>query len=279
MKRYLKTSFLLLFTVFLLAVPNMLTAQELDDDFEIDTIEKVEKHPLRVRFVVGGGPAWYSVTTKNDYQQTLFPNEDPYNQLPYSQSQAFNYYDWYYYWERMSGYRITGVRPAFRLGFSLGLALDKQISPKIELEVAPTLFLTELTVTYEVELELVDQFDQKYYQLEVMSSDRSANFLEFPVLVKYRPFENPFFLVGGINPKMKLERSMKYFPGGYFRQKKFDMSVDFGVGYQFKKRLGVQVKMSLGLLDVIKGREEDPMFFYLPLESVRTNRLEIALVF
>lgn len=269
-----------MFSALLLVVPNMLTAQELEDNIEIDTIEKVEKYPLRVRFVVGGGPAWYSVKTKDDYQQTLFPNEDPYNHLP----QEFDYHDGYY-WERMSGYRITGVRPAFRLGFSLGLALDKQISPKIELEVAPTLFLTELTVTYEVELELVDQFDQKYYQLEVMSSDRSAIFLEFPVLVKYRPFKNPFFLVGGINPKMKFERGKKYFSGGYFfggyfQQKKFDMSVDFGAGYQFKKRLGVQVKMSLGLFDVIKGREEDhPMFFYLPLESVRTNRLEIVLVF
>lgn len=270
MRRCLKISFLLLFSALLLVVPNMLTAQELEDNIEIDTIEKVEKYPLRVRFVVGGGPAWYSVTTKDDYQRTRVPDEHLFSALWVSQ----------YYLNSdqesiLSGYQITDVIPKSRFGFSIGLAFEKQISSKIDLQVVPTWTLTEWSVTYLTEL--IDINGQVFGQYEVLWKDVNAAYLELPVLVKYKPFETPFFLVAGISPKIKIRmKDNLYYPPP---QNQFDMSVDFGAGYQFKKRLGVQVKMSLGLLDVIKGREEDPMFFYLPLESVRTNRLEIVLVF
>ena len=67
---------------------------------------------------------------------------------------------------------------------------------------------------------------------------------------------------------------------------RFDLSVDIGMEYKFKKRLGVQIKMDIGLINVIKGREEEyqyfyhrPGFYYLPIQSAQTNRLEVLFFF
>ncbi len=274
MRRCLKISFLLLFSALLLVVPNMLTAQELDDDFEIDTIEKVEKHPFRVRFMVGGGPSWYSVTTKNDYQQTRLPDGELWSAL----WRNHEYYNTHLYnEEQLSGFRIVDVRPEYQFEFSLGLAFEKQVGPKLDVQVVPTLVLAEMSVAYETEFigtegQVIDDF-------EIFSKDVGASYVRLPIMIKYRPFVKPLFFIGGISPMVELERKPEKQSNAYLQPNRFDLSADFGMGYQFKKLLSIQITMRLGLIDVIKGREEYQWFYYQPLESARTNRLGIALVF
>lgn len=99
-------------------------------------------------------------------------------------------------------------------------------------------------------------------------------------MVKYRPFVKPLFFIGGISPMVNLGRNRAFHSvADYLQPNRFDMSADFGIGYQFYKRLGVQVTMSLGLVNVIKGREEYQAFYYLPMKSARTNSLQLSIVF
>lgn len=275
MRSCLKTSFLLLFPALLLAVSNPLAAQERDDPQKL-----AERRPLRVRFQLGMGTGWYSLATKDDYQiQTWLPEAvfrvfqsgeqwpPPVSHVPHLNE------------SQVSGFRVVDVKTGYRFSsdVSLGLIFEKQIDSKMGLQVAPTLVLGEKSVVYETELIGVD--GTVIDSLQVFSRDVAATYVKLPIMVKYRPFVKPLFFVGGISPMVKLERKPEYHSADYLQPNRFDMSAVFGIGYQFYKRLGVQVTVSLGLVNVIKGREEYRAFYYLPLKSARTNQLRIDFVF
>lgn len=274
MRKFIKTSFLLLFSALLLAVSNPLAAQEQDDSQKL-----AERRPLRVRFHVGMGTGWYSLATKDDYQQTR-PPEAVFSVFqsawlrPSTVSHVPHLNE-----EQVSGFRVVDVKTGYRFSsdVTLGLIFEKQIDSKIDLQVAPSLILGEKSVVYETEL--IGQDGAVMDGLQVFSRDVAATYVKLPIMVKYRPFVKPLFFVGGISPMVKLERKPEYHSDDYLQPNRFDMSVDFGIGYQFYKRLGVQVTMSLGLINVIKGREEYRAFYYLPLKSARTNCLQLSIVF
>ena len=272
MSKFVKTSFLLLLTAFLLAVSNPLVAQEDDEPQEL-----TERRPFRVRFQLGIGTGWYSLATKDDYQQTRPPEaieavlcdwSSPVSHVPHFNS------------DQISGFRVIDVKTGYRFGtvFSLGLTFEKQIDSKMDLQVTPTLVLEEKTVVYETELigtdgEVIDSF-------QVFSKDVAATYVKLPIMVKYSPFVKPLFFMAGISPMVRIvERETIYHSNYFLQPNRFDMSAEFGMGYQFKKRLGVQVSMSLGLINVIKGRQEYQAFYYLPLKSARTNSLQLSIVF
>ena len=273
MRKFIKTIFLLLFSAFLLAVSNPLAAQEQDDSQKL-----AERRPLRVRFHVGMGTGWYSLATKDDYQQTRLPEaiitavlyqwSPPVSHVPHiGESQ-------------LSGFRVTDVKTEYRFSsdVTLGLIFEKQIDSKIDLQVAPSLVLGEKTVVYETELIGVD--GTVIDSLQVFSKDVAATYVKLPIMIKYSPFVKPLFFIAGISPMVRIVEKETIYHSNYFLQpNRFDMSAEFGIGYQFYKRLGVQVSMSLGLINVIKGREEYQTFFYLPLKSARTNCLQLSIVF
>lgn len=270
MRKFIKTSFLLLFSALLLAVSNPLAAQERDDPKKL-----VERRPLRVRFQLGMGTGWYSLATKDDYQQ-IRPPEASITAVLYHWSPPVSHVP-HIDESQLSGFRVIDVKTGYSQELSLGLIFEKQIDSKMGLQVAPTLVLGEKSVVYETELIGVD--GTVIDSLQVFSKDIAATYVKLPIMVKYRPFVKPLFFVGGISPMVKLERKPEYHSDDYLQPNWFDMSVDFGIGYQFYKRLGVQVTMSLGLINVIKGREEYLAFYYLPLKSARTNCLQLSIVF
>lgn len=270
MRSCLKTSFLLLFPALLLAVSNPLAAQERDDPQKL-----AERRPLRVRFQLGMGTGWYSLATKDDYQQirppeaiitaVLYHWSPPVSHVPHIDE------------SQLSGFRVIDVKTGYSQELSLGLTFEKQIDSMMDLQVTPTVALGEKSVVYETEL--IGQDGAVMDGLQVFSRDVAATYVKLPIMVKYRPFVKPLFFVGGISPMVKLERKPEYHSADYLQPNRFDMSADFGIGYQFYKRLGVQVTVSLGLVNVIKGREEYRAFYYLPLKSARTNQLRIDFVF
>lgn len=273
MRQFIKTIFLLLFSAFLLAVSTPLVAQERDDPQQLS-----ERRPLRVRFQLSMGTGWYSLATKDEYQMQTWLPEAVLNMLcgyepPVSHVPHFNE-------DQVSGFRVVDVKTGYRFGsnFSLGFAFEKQIHPKMDLQVTPTLVLGEKTVVYETELvgtdgEVIDGF-------QVFSKDVAATYVKLPIMIKYSPFVKPLFFMAGISPMVRIVEKETIYHSNYFLQpNRFDMSAEFGMGYQFNKRLGVQVSMSLGLINVIKGREEYQTFFYLPLKSARTNCLQLSIVF
>lgn len=272
MRSCLKTSFLLLFPALLLAVSNPLAAQERDDPQKL-----AERRPLRVRFQLGMGTGWYSLATKDDYQQ-IRPPEAIITAVLYNWPPLVSHVP-HLNESQVSGFRVVDVKTGYRFSsdVSLGLIFEKQIDSKMGLQVAPTLVLGEKSVVYETELIGVDGTVIDSFQ--VFSKDIAATYVKLPIMVKYRPFVKPLFFVGGISPMVKLERKPEYHSSAYLQPNRFDMSADFGIGYQFYKRLGVQVTMSLGLVNVIKGREEYQAFYYLPMKSARTNCLQLSIVF
>ena len=224
------------------------------------------------------GTGWYSLATKDDYQiQTWLPEAvfrvfqsgeqwpPPVSHVPHLNE------------SQVSGFRVIDVKTGYSQELSLGLTFEKQIDSMMDLQVTPTVALGEKSVVYETEL--IGQDGAVMDGLQVFSRDVAATYVKLPIMVKYRPFVKPLFFVGGISPMVKLERKPEYHSSAYIQPNRFDMSADFGIGYQFYKRLGVQVTMSLGLLNVIKGREEYRAFYYLPMKSARTNQLRIDFVF
>lgn len=250
----------------LLAFANHSTAQT--TEYKKD---KGKEPFLQVRFQLGVNALVPTLTTKEGFQLNTYPIRS----LLYSIGPEGHYYS------DSDCFKITEVKPNITSGFAIGLVLEKKIGKKLDFQVDPTLVLGTQCVIYDVDI--VSQTGESVSRIKVVSNNKLSTSFEFPLLLKYRVLNNYFYLIGGVNPKFHIQSLKKGFNSSglpsFLETDRFDLSAEVGLGSLFYKNLGLQVKFSLGLLDVIKGQKYKDSFFYLPIESVHHNQLQITVLF
>jgi hypothetical protein len=83
------------------------------------------------------------------------------------------------------------------------------------------------------------------------------NYLNFPVLLRYRKAINGFFAEAGLQPGLLLSAKDKGSTTTDIKEElnKFDVGIPVGVGYKFKNKFGVGLRFTPGLINVNKDKQ------------------------
>ena len=175
---------------------------------------------------------------------------------------------------------VQNIEPMLTPGFSVGIIGNLRLSNHFNLRFMPSLSLGERRMHYSIGIEDLDgnittkDFTKNYY----------STFMEFPLNLKYRILRHNNigpYLMGGINPKINLASQKRPHDIEFinnFVPKRFDCAAEFGVGldlYTRRVKLGIELKMSEGLLDIVKA----PAFIYTtPIEQLRNRMFQVSVL-
>jgi hypothetical protein len=169
-------------------------------------------------------------------------------------------------------------KPTF--GFNIGIVGDKRLGRYFNLRFVPALTFGERYLNYTVkgwqggEEKIVD-----------VQKNIGSVFIDFPLLVKYKSkrYNNMLgYLEGGMKYSMDIASNAKKKDQTgqvIVKLKKNDVYAVMGVGFDFYNpwfKLGVQLKMSYGLMDVLK---RDDTFLTQSIDKLSSKVFEIGLTF
>ena len=89
------------------------------------------------------------------------------------------------------------------------------------------------------------------------SATSRLNYLNFPVLIRFQRQRHGFFAEAGVQPGLLLSAKNKGTTTTDIKDdlKKFDVGIPVGVGYRFKNKVGVGLRVTPGLMNINKEGE------------------------
>ncbi len=143
-----------------------------------------------------------------------------------------------------------------QVGFTVGIIGNLRLARYWDLRFIPSLSFGERNLVY--------RFNTYLDSIQSFKSIRKnipSTFVDFPLLLKYKSARRDnyrAYLTGGINPRIDLAAQFKRKEATQITQiklKRFDVYGEIGVGFDFYFewfKLGTEIKMSYGLMDVVK---------------------------
>ena len=232
-------------------------------------LQTYDAAPYHFGFLLGFNMMGYNLNLKDNYQ---YETHNGTTTLPAS---VIGTHD---------TYRIKSVESNLGPGFSVGVIGDLRLGDYFNLRFLPTLTLGAYKT---IEYVMVDDNNNTFIEV---SKDRGAVFLEWPLHVKYRSkrYNNiAAYLIGGANYKMYLSGTEKhmYLNGvpGLVQIGFSDVALEVGAGYDIYNqwfKMGVELKASFGLLNLLKTDQQSSEFLYnAPLYALKNNQLQLSFTF
>ena len=213
----------------------------------------------------------YTIKTVEDYQNIPQPN-DSWPNGTYSIPNT----------ECMYVYNVeTRQTP----GFTVGILGTKRLGRYFDLRFIPSLSFSERKMVYDIAIKGIDGS----MDMRTITKSIGTTFVEFPLNIKYRSkrYNNiGAYIFRGVNPKLDLasqkDNKETDIDGNEFINnlvtKRFDCAAEVGAGFDIYNqwfKLGIEVKMSYGFLDIIK----QPAFIYTaPIDKLRNKLFQISLI-
>ncbi len=231
-----------------------------------------ENEPYHFGFLLAFNQMSYTVKTTEDYQNMPLA-ADAWPSGPYSVSTTQNLY-------------VYNVETQQTPGFTVGIIGSKRLGRYFDLRLIPSLSFSERKLRYDIAIKGKDgSIDMKS-----MTKSIGTTFVEFPLNVKYRSkrYNNiGAYVMGGINPKLDLASQKDNKETGADGQefinnlvtKRFDVAGELGAGFDFYNqwfKMGVEVKMSYGILDIVKS---EAFIYTAPIDQLRNKLFQVSLIF
>ena len=235
----------------------------------IHYLPKYENEPYHFGFLLAFNEMMYTVKTVDDYQNIeLDPESWP--DGPFNPTQ-------------IDGLYVYNVETHQRPGFTVGIIGSKRLGRYFDLRLIPSLSFCDRQLKYIVIKDINGNLTPTNDPLE---PSIFTTFVEFPLNIKYRSkrYNNiGAYIMGGINPKLDLssnKQSYNQVTGNFtnFVTKRFDLAGELGVGFDIYNqwfKMGIEVKMSYGLLDVVKN---DAGIYTAPIEQLRNKLFQVSLL-
>lgn len=238
----------------------------------IHYLPKYEQEPYHFGFLIAYNQMMYTVKTVENYQNVPHPNDSwPGGTYNLSNTECIYVYN-----------METEQTP----GFTVGIIGSKRLSRYFDLRFIPSLSFSERRMRYDVAIkDLAGETEMKSFTKSI-----GTTFVEFPFHIKYRSkrYNNiGAYVFGGISPKLDLasqkDNKMVGSNGQNFINnlvtKRFDMAGELGVGFDIYNqwfKMGIEVKMSYGFLDIVKN----PAYIYTaPIDQLRNKMFQISMLF
>lgn len=244
MKNTIKILFVLLLS---LAFTAPLSAQRQ----RVTYLQNYNNEPYHFGFSVSLNTMMYTIKLNENYQNVAHkPTDWP--------NASYNI-------DRVDSLYVYNVQTKKVPGFSIGIIGSLRLGRYTDLRFIPTLSFGERKMNYS----FVTTGDNGLVEYPEVTKSIFSTFVEFPLLIKFRSARlNNIgaYLIGGVNPKIDLasqkRNTIEIMVDGEprtiidnLRTNRFDVAAEVGVGmdiYNQWFKFGIELKMSYGLLNIIK---------------------------
>ena len=237
----------------------------------IHYLPKYEQEPYHFGFLLAYNQMMYTVKTVEDYQNV----PQPANSWPngnYNIPSTQNLY-------------VYNIETLQTPGFTVGIIGSKRLGRYFDLRLIPSLSFSERRMRYDVAVKNLDG----EITMKTFTKSIGTTFVEFPLNIKYRSkrYNNiGAYLMGGVNPKIDLasQKDNKETDGqgnefiNNLVTKRFDVAGEIGAGFDIYNqwfKMGIEVKMSYGLLDIVKN---EAFIYTAPIDKLRNKLFQVSLI-
>ena len=241
----------------------------------IHYLPKYEQEPYHFGFLLAYNSMMYTIKTVKDYQNIPLPAKS-WPMGGYSADNTENLY-------------VYNIETEQVPGFTVGIIGSKRLGRYFDLRFIPSLSFSERTINYSIWVDYKDDFPGVDTLMPCRKSI-GTTFVEFPLNIKYRSkrYNNiGAYVFGGINPKLDLasQKDNKEVDaqGNEFINnlvtKRFDCAAELGAGFDIYNqwfKMGIEVKMSYGLIDVVKN---EAFIYTAPINKLRNKLFQVSLLF
>lgn len=255
-------------------LPNILNAQRKTPL----NIPNYDNEPYHYGFIIGYNQMLFSIDNINNFQNISHsPTELPSNDVLIGTTDEF----------LNSPFKVYDINPEMTHGFSVGIVGNLRLAKYFDLRLIPTLSFGERKITYTI-VSLQENFDETVNEVfKSISTNTHSTFVEFPLHIKYRSKRNQntsAYIIAGANYKIDMASQKKFYDETNGKPKtlsvnRHDIAAEVGAGFDFYTgyfKLGIELKMSYGLLNVAK----DENFMYSnSFESLRNKTFQLSFTF
>ena len=242
-------------------------------------LSNYENEPYHFGFLLAYNQMMYDIKTVEGYQNIpLSPDLLPGNDLSISLQNTQNLY-------------VYNIETRQAPGFTVGIIGSKRLGRYFDLRLIPTLSFSDRQLDYTIAIE--DKTGKK--SIESLNKAIFTTFVEFPLNIKYRSkrYNNiGAYVMAGVNPKLDLASQKKNAiqllnpttgePNTVINNlvtKRFDFAGEVGVGFDIYNqwfKMGIEIKMSYGFLDIVKG---DSFLYTAPIDKLRNKMFQLSFLF
>ena len=263
----------LLFGVMFFIIPQSLMAQRQKPQ----NLRTYDNEPYHFGFIIAYNNMSYAFKYKDNYQLT-----------PHAASEYPNTMDTYF--NKDATYFTTKIESDQVPGFTVGVVGNLRLAKYFDLRLIPSLSFGTRTITYDFRRDIDDE--SIYFS---KSKSIFSTFVEFPLQVKYkskRPNNVAAYIIAGANFKIDLasqkkfqievndpETGEKHSVIDNIRIKRGDIAAEVGAGFDFYNsyfKLGIEVKMGFGLLNIIDSQD---LIYDSSIKSLQNRTFQVSLTF
>lgn len=268
---------LLVVGLLMLLLPQSLVAQR----NKPQNLRTYDNEPYHFGFILGFNRMSYSFKYFDDY--ALLPHKS--SEYPNTADANYNINATYY---------ARSIESQPQPGFTVGVVGNLRLAKYFDLRLIPSLSFGTRTIKYRLYKDMPDGSEIKDLDFDINKSILST-FIEFPLQVKYRSkrLNNiAAYIIAGGNLKFDLASQKKSKIDvidqntgkeisviDNIRVKKSDFALEIGTGFDFYNsyfKLGVEVKMSWGLFNILNSQD---LIYDSSVKSLHNKTFQLSLTF
>ena len=265
LKKTLKYSAIVLFLM-VLALPAQAQRRV------VHYLPNYENEPYHFGFLLAYNQMSYTVKTITNYQNIPQPGNSWPNGTYSPDNTRYMY--------------VYNIETEQTPGFTVGIIGSKRLGRYFDLRFIPSLSFSERRMNYSLILENLDGTTEP----TTFKKSIGTTFVEFPLHIKYRSkrYNNiGAYVFGGVSPKLDLASQKDNKETGPDGQefinnlvtKRFDFAGELGVGFDIYNqwfKMGIEVKMSYGILDIVKN---EAFIYTAPIDKLRNKLFQVSFLF
>ena len=239
-------------------------------------LPKYEQEPYHFGFLLAFNEMMYTVKTVENYQNIpQAGNSWPVAHWPtdlFTQAET-------------NCIKVYNIETQRTPGFTVGIIGSKRLGRYFDLRFIPSLSFSERRLDYTL---LLVGNNGKTFPYKFTKSI-GTTFVEFPLNIKYRSkrYNNiGAYVFAGVNPKLDLasqKDNKEIGPDGNefinnLVTKRFDFAGELGAGFDIYNqwfKMGIEVKMSYGLLDIVKN---EAFIYTAPIDQLRNKLFQVSIL-
>lgn len=239
-----------------------------------------DNEPYHYGFILGYNQMLFSIDYVDNYQNIIHPAQElPASDVLTNTNELFS----------KSDFRVNDIIPQMTHGFTVGIVGNLRLGRYFDLRLIPSLSFGERKVVYNI-VSLQPDFEDPSIINEVekeLKSVTHSTFVEFPLQIKYKSkrFNNSAaYLLTGLNYKIDMASQKRNYgetdgKPKTINIKRHDVAAEIGAGFDFYTgyfKLGVEIKMSYGLLNVAK---KENFMFTNSFDYLRNKCFQLSFTF
>ncbi len=238
-----------------------------------------DDEPYHYGFILGYNQMLFSINYIDDFQNVIHPSTElPSNDILPGTTDEF----------LSSDFKVYDINPQMTHGFTVGIVGNLRLAKYFDLRLIPSLSFGERKIIYQIVSLQKDPVSDDFIEIpRSITSTTHSTFVEIPLQVKYRSkrFNNSAaYVIAGANYKIDMASRKKNYDADSGRPKtlsvnRHDIAAEVGAGFDFYTgyfKLGVELKMSYGLLNVAKN---DNYMFTNSFDSLRNKTFQLSFTF